>query len=85
MFRNNLIGATILAMSAAASAASDSSSPPADTASAGQPGTCTLDTERYVETKLDWRSYYLNRLDGPRYSGRSGTAAAAQSPVGKGS
>ena len=75
----------VLATSAVANAATDAYVPPADPTSAGRPGTCTLDTERYVQSELDWRSYYLNRLGGPRHNGRLGTDAYPHAPVGSGS
>jgi len=83
MFSNNLIGAMILAMSAA-TAATGASVPSSETPTAGRPGTCTLDTERYVQTELDWRSYYLNRPGAPRYSGQPGNDAYSQPWVGHG-
>ena len=85
MFRNTIIGATILAWSGAALAAADSKAPPAASTSGAAPGVRILDTKRYVQTKLDWRSYYLNRLSAPRHTDRPGRPVPPQADVGSGS
>ena len=85
MFRNRLIGAVILGLSGAAVAASDVAAPPANAAAANGPGMRILDTGRYVQTQLDWRSYYLNRLSAPRQAARPGAPASPWSALDIGS
>ena len=84
MFRKNylprlLIGA-LLSLGSSAVFAQDLSpgGNHADAAGFGTP----LDPSRYVESELDWRSYYLNRLNAPRTAVRP--AAGPVSGAGEG-
>ena len=85
MFRNNRIRAMILGLPVAAVAAPDVAAPPANAAAADGPGVRILDTGRYVQTQLDWRSYYLNRLGAPRQAAHPGVSVATRSALDNGS
>ena len=85
MFRNKIIGAMVLGLSGAAVAASDAAVPPANVAAANGPVSRILDTGHYVQTQLDWRSYYLNRLSAPRPAPRPGAPGAPPSALDNGS
>lgn len=80
MFRNNLIGAVAMALagSSAAVAATGNPMSPGAAATAAQRDAHALDTERYLQTELDWRSYYLNRLGAPRDGARPDMHIAPQ-------
>ena len=85
MFRNKIFGAMMLGLSGAAVAATDAPAPSVGATTAGAPVVRILDTGRYVQTQLDWRSYYLNRLGAPRQDDRPAVLVSAPPALDNGS
>ena len=86
MFRNSTIRAIgmVLAWSSAAVAATGTPMSPGDASAAAQSHADSLDTDRYLQTELDWRSYYLNRFGAPRDGARPDTHGVPQSRLRNG-
>lgn len=81
MFRHSTITAIVMALawSSAAVAATGNPMPPGVAPTAAKSPPHPLDTDRYLQNELDWRSYYLNRSGVPRDGARSDINAAPQS------
>lgn len=77
MFRHLMTLAALAASGLAAAAAPGPGMAAARPAGAGVSALGVLDPQTYVQSELDWRSYYLNRFA----AARAGDAAGRASPA----
>lgn len=63
MFRTTLTTAMMLLLSSTLSAADQTGKLPGATSTQANPEQAGQVTDEYVDSQLDWRSYYLNRID----------------------